>query len=87
MEIKTKFDKGEKIWFMENNKPKEEIVKGIFVEFDNFHDYALKNPSIYYFVKSTKGSHSNTSGISLDRYSRLSESDCFKSKKELIESL
>ncbi|MFV0326880.1 MAG: hypothetical protein ACK5LF_21290 [Bacteroides xylanisolvens] len=72
---------------MENNKPKEEIVKGLFLEFDNFHDYALNSPSIFYFVKSLNGSHSNTSGICSDRYSRLLESDCFKSKKELIESL
>lgn len=87
MEIKTKFDKGDKVWFMEKNKPKEDVIAGIFVEFDNFHDYALKDPLIYYFVKSSNGSHSQTSGISLDRFSRLSESECFKSKKELIESL
>lgn len=82
MEIKTKFNIGDEFWIMKDNKAISKKVEKIQAE--TFKDSKTDKyyPAIEYGVYVFRGG-------SLDQsyWEYFNESECFASKKELIESL
>ena len=75
MTITTKFNKGEKVWFMHNNKPLEIII--VFI------DISIGGASGT--VINYAGTKTNTS--SYHRIDTINEHKLFKTKEDLIKSL
>lgn len=76
MEFKTKFEKGERAWYMKNNKPTEVIISAIEI--------------FYVGTNQDRISYNATDAINpvtwLD-HTNLHENMLYKSKQELIEAL
>lgn len=71
MKIETKFDVGQDIWFMEDNRPtKQEITK---ISIDIVPNFGLGVPIILYHY----GCYDNC----------VNKIRCYGSRKELVESL
>lgn len=76
MEFKTKFNKGEKAWFMKDNKPTEVVISAIeifFVETNQDH--------IKYNAKDV------VNPVTWLDHTNLFEDRLFKTKTELLNSL
>lgn len=72
MEITTKYDKGQKLWTIDDNKVKSFKVTGISVEVDAI-DETHDAMTIKYWGETLEDSHT--------------ECDCFSTKNELLASL
>lgn len=82
MTVSSKFDYGQRIFWLENNKVESAVVKSI--DFGRFYKIngVEYHSQIMYFVSKNKKSRTidwNGGG--------LKEKQCFASKKELIQSL
>ena len=87
MVITTKFSKGDNVWYMEDNSPKEGIVLGVTIGYDDFHYYSLQSPSVTYYLESQNGSEYPSSGMCSMKCIGLNERYCFKTKSDLLSSL
>jgi len=79
MENKTKFNLGEKVWYMYNNRPVEGIVMRIEITVGGTHDpimYASRDASIMYGIR-----------YELTPYVWVKEHKIYSSKEELLGSL
>lgn len=82
MEIKTKYNIGDEVWFMENNRPVYALVAGYKTSYgkgDYFGEFMTGEPkcAITYYVRGDK----NSIG------SLQEESSLFPTKEELLKSL
>lgn len=73
MEITTKYNLGDTVWFMDKNKPKSDNIKHIRIEILNEKN---NSNSFIYYVDDIYGN-----------YGRYNEHELFPSKQQLLESL
>ena len=76
MEFKTKFNKGEKVWYMKNNKPTEVVISSIEIFYVNTNQDHIKYNAKDVINPVTWLDHTN-----------LFEDILFKTKKEILKSL
>lgn len=76
MEFKTKFNKGERVWFMKNNKPTEAIISAIEIFYVGTNQDRISYNATDVINPVTWLDHTN-----------LQESSLYNSKQELLESL
>jgi hypothetical protein len=81
MKIETKFDLDDNVWYMKNNKPKEVIITHIAMYCDN---HIVKNKELEVIYK---GKNLPNFCTSLPLHEDLKETELFKTKEDLIESL
>ena len=76
MEFKTKFEKGEKAWYMKNNKPTEVIISAIEIFYVGTNQDRISYNATDVINPVTWLDHTN-----------LHENMIYKSKQELLEAL
>jgi len=76
MEFKTKFNKGEKAWYMKNNKPVEVIISAIEIFYVDTNQDHIKYNALDVINPVTWLDHAN-----------LFESMLYQTKEELLRSL
>jgi len=76
MKFETKFDKGDRAWYMKDNKPLEVVISAIYIFF-----VGTNQDSIKYSARDMRNS------VSWLDHQNLFEDDLFRSKAELLESL
>lgn len=81
MVFETKFNCGDMVWFMFNNKPYEVKISRIYIQYNpNPNDFQYNHLKIQYRIKFI-----HSTNCEADQW--FDESTFFKTKKELIESL
>lgn len=73
MDIKTKFDVGQDIWFMSDNQPQKAEITKISIDVTQ-NPYVVTGVVILYHY-----------GLYIDHI--INETKCYGSRKELVESL
>ena len=73
MEITTKYNLGDKVWFMDKNKVKSDNIRSFRIEVSK---EPLSSNNFIYYVDDIYGN-----------YGRYNEHELFASKQQLLESL
>lgn len=86
MKIESKFDIGQKVWSIQNNKIRESLITEINLGGVRSHPndaHGLCNTEVVYGLDSNVDRYDDYT----PRYENVSERDIFKTKQELIDSL
>lgn len=83
MEIKTKYDIGQKMWSMLHNKPQEFTIEQVEVSVRlNYETGKPYNPNEKYKLRI-----GNSAGSRVEEYDLQLDNNYFKTKEELLKSL
>lgn len=87
MIIKTKFNIGDTVYYMQNNEIKKDVVDGVFY-FNYIRAYTPAERYVYIMYEMQSISMSHTMWMNNGRENeRIGEKRLFATKEELIESL